>query len=239
MTPCYELTLEMDELEDGGYNWLVTVPSFPEITTFGDDIEEALRAGLGAIEEAIAGRIARGESVSDVCADAHKIRLCANSYNEVMMTDDIDRLKAEIKTLTYVFNDLDMMYTAKVAFYGEAKAEIERLKGQMEACQKGNRDLLVKYTHIGRYCDMLRAAMQECLDNYYHELGHMPYCIQAIDEAMKSDGGYMSPDREELYAAQKDIAKLRAVIVDMSTVGEPTGENLKIIAEIMQEETCE
>lgn len=56
MTPCYELTLEMDELEDGGHNWLVTVPSFPEITTFGDDIEEALRAGLGAIEEAIAGR---------------------------------------------------------------------------------------------------------------------------------------------------------------------------------------
>ena len=33
--------------------------------------------------------------------------------------------------------------------------------------------------------ERLEAAMKECLDSYYHELGHRPWCIQVIDEAYK------------------------------------------------------
>ena len=48
----YPLTLD----EDDG-TLLVTSPDFPELTTFGDDREEALARGIDALEEAIAARI--------------------------------------------------------------------------------------------------------------------------------------------------------------------------------------
>lgn len=48
----YELNLAMD-----GDTWLVTSPAFPEVTTFGENQEEAARNGLGAVCEAIAARI--------------------------------------------------------------------------------------------------------------------------------------------------------------------------------------
>ena len=37
--------------------FLVTSPDFPEVTTFGDTLEDALGYAIGAFEEAIAGRI--------------------------------------------------------------------------------------------------------------------------------------------------------------------------------------
>jgi antitoxin HicB len=40
---------------------LVTCPDLPEVTTFGKSKEDAERAALGAIEEAIAARISYGE----------------------------------------------------------------------------------------------------------------------------------------------------------------------------------
>ena len=48
----YPITLEDD---DG--TLLVTSPDFPELTTFGDDREEAVAHALHALEEAIAARI--------------------------------------------------------------------------------------------------------------------------------------------------------------------------------------
>jgi antitoxin HicB len=42
---------------------LVTCPDLPEVTTFGRNKEEAQRAALGAIEEAIAARISYGEQI--------------------------------------------------------------------------------------------------------------------------------------------------------------------------------
>ncbi|MBY5430292.1 type II toxin-antitoxin system HicB family antitoxin [Rhizobium leguminosarum] len=53
----------MDEAEDGTHSWLVTAPAFPEVTTFGDTQPEAALEGLKAIEEAIAARMADGESI--------------------------------------------------------------------------------------------------------------------------------------------------------------------------------
>ena len=48
----YPITLE----EDDG-TWLATSPDFPELTTFGDDREEAIARAVSALEEAIAARI--------------------------------------------------------------------------------------------------------------------------------------------------------------------------------------
>ncbi len=48
----YPITLEND---DG--TLLVTSPDFPELTTFGDDREEALACAVHALEEALAARI--------------------------------------------------------------------------------------------------------------------------------------------------------------------------------------
>ena len=52
MMLAYPITLEVD---DG--TLLVTSPDFPELTTFGDDREEAIARAVHALEEAIAARI--------------------------------------------------------------------------------------------------------------------------------------------------------------------------------------
>ncbi len=44
-------------LEDDDGAFLVTSPDFPELTTFGDDREEAIARAADALEEAIAARI--------------------------------------------------------------------------------------------------------------------------------------------------------------------------------------
>ena len=43
--------------------FLVTSPDFPEVTTFGDTVEDALGYAVGAFEEAIAGRIHHKEPI--------------------------------------------------------------------------------------------------------------------------------------------------------------------------------
>ncbi len=45
------------ELQDDDGTVLATAPDFPELTTFGDDRDEALARAVGALEEAIAARI--------------------------------------------------------------------------------------------------------------------------------------------------------------------------------------
>jgi antitoxin HicB len=42
---------------------LVTCPDLPEVTTFGEDVEGALRRASDAIEEALAARISRREEI--------------------------------------------------------------------------------------------------------------------------------------------------------------------------------
>jgi antitoxin HicB len=42
---------------------LATSPSLPEVTTFGEDDADALAHAIGAIEEALAARIADGEDI--------------------------------------------------------------------------------------------------------------------------------------------------------------------------------
>lgn len=45
------------ELQDDDGTMLVTSPDFPELTTFGEDRDEALSRAVDALEEAIAARI--------------------------------------------------------------------------------------------------------------------------------------------------------------------------------------
>jgi antitoxin HicB len=62
----YAVNLQPD---DNG-TLLVTCPSFPEVTSFGGDEADALAHALGAIEEAMAARIAAGQPIPK-CSQRH------------------------------------------------------------------------------------------------------------------------------------------------------------------------
>ena len=55
----YELEIDADDND----TYIVTAPDFPEVTTYGVDVEECLLNGLNAIEEAVAARISRNEDL--------------------------------------------------------------------------------------------------------------------------------------------------------------------------------
>lgn len=57
----YRIKIEPD---DNG-TLLVTCPALPEVATFGDDAADATRRAVGAIEEAIAARLADGEDIPE------------------------------------------------------------------------------------------------------------------------------------------------------------------------------
>src|SRR3712207_5655257 len=60
-SPQYRCTYEPDDND----TLLVRCPAFPEVITYGEDVQHALRNALGAIEEAIAARIADGREIPD------------------------------------------------------------------------------------------------------------------------------------------------------------------------------
>jgi antitoxin HicB len=60
-SPQYRCTYEPDDNE----TLLVRCPAFPEVVTYGEDVPRAWRNALGAIEEAIAARIANGREIPD------------------------------------------------------------------------------------------------------------------------------------------------------------------------------
>ena len=67
----YPITLTSD---DNG-TLLVTSPDFPELTSFGDTIEDALRHARGALLEAIAARIHDGEPIPEPSSGKYMVRL--------------------------------------------------------------------------------------------------------------------------------------------------------------------
>jgi len=72
MAAYYEIILEDDETENGEKCFLVTVPAFPEITTEGDNRQDAMINAGHAIEEAIAGRMAYGEYIPSSLREIRK-----------------------------------------------------------------------------------------------------------------------------------------------------------------------
>lgn len=57
------LAFSIELTRDDNGTFLVTCPDLPEVTTFGEDEEEAKLRALDAIEEAVAGRIADREDI--------------------------------------------------------------------------------------------------------------------------------------------------------------------------------
>jgi antitoxin HicB len=55
----YPVILEPD---DNG-SFLVTCPDLPEVTSWGEDVADALRHAADAIEEALAARMAHGDPI--------------------------------------------------------------------------------------------------------------------------------------------------------------------------------
>ncbi len=51
------------QIEEDGDTVMATSPDFPELTTFGDDRDEALVRASDALEEAIAARIYTGQEI--------------------------------------------------------------------------------------------------------------------------------------------------------------------------------
>ena len=51
------------QLEEDDGTVMATSPDFPELTTFGDDRDDALMRATDALEEAIAGRIHTGQDI--------------------------------------------------------------------------------------------------------------------------------------------------------------------------------
>jgi antitoxin HicB len=78
MTLTYSVKLTPD---DGTF--LVTCPALPEVTTFGEDKDDALRHAAEAIEEALAARIAEGADIPHPSGKGTPVRIPAQSAIKV------------------------------------------------------------------------------------------------------------------------------------------------------------
>ena len=91
----YSIRLEPD---DNG-TFLVTCADFPELTTFGDDLDEALARALNALEEAIAARMDEREDIPVPSAGDNRVALPALSAVKVVLYQEMrsqDIGKAEL-----------------------------------------------------------------------------------------------------------------------------------------------
>ena len=76
----YSIALEED---DGTV--MATSPDFPELTTFGEDRDEALARALDALEEAIAARIHMGRSIPPPSDGKDRVALPALTTVKVIL----------------------------------------------------------------------------------------------------------------------------------------------------------
>jgi antitoxin HicB len=79
----YRLRIDRDDND----TFMVTSPDFPEVATFGEDLEDAMRHGRDAIEEAVAARISDRLAIPAPCpgpprrrGKGHRVQLSALSY---------------------------------------------------------------------------------------------------------------------------------------------------------------
>ena len=63
---------------DSNGTLLVTSPDFPELTSFGDTLEDALEWARGALLEAIAARINEGVPIPEPSTGRHMVELPIN-----------------------------------------------------------------------------------------------------------------------------------------------------------------
>ena len=77
----YPVTLTPD---DNG-TFLVTSPDFPELTSFGETVEDALKQARGALMEAIEARMHDREEIPQPSAGKHLVRLPAQAAVKVLL----------------------------------------------------------------------------------------------------------------------------------------------------------
>lgn len=77
------------ELQDDDGTVLATSPDFPELTTFGDDRDEALARAVGALEEAIAARIHDADDIPAPSGGAVRVTLPALTAVKVILYQDM------------------------------------------------------------------------------------------------------------------------------------------------------
>lgn len=71
--------------QDDNDTVLATCRDFPELTTFGDDRDDALLNAIDALEEAIAARIARREDIPAPSPGRHRATLPAQTEMKVLL----------------------------------------------------------------------------------------------------------------------------------------------------------
>ncbi len=71
--------------KDDNGTLLVTCPDLPEVTSFGESVNDALAHGLEAVEEAIAARIAHREPIPDASRGRMKVVLPAQIEAKVRL----------------------------------------------------------------------------------------------------------------------------------------------------------
>lgn len=82
----YPITVTAD---DGTY--LVTCPDLPEVTTFGEDAEDARARARDAIEEALAYRIAHHENIPSPSTGNHHVTLGTQTALKVRVYQEMRR----------------------------------------------------------------------------------------------------------------------------------------------------
>ena len=73
------------KLEEDDGTTIATSPDFPELTTFGDDRDEAIARAVGALEEAIAARIHDGREIPSPSGGDTRATLPALTTVKVML----------------------------------------------------------------------------------------------------------------------------------------------------------
>ena len=72
-------------LDDDDASVMATCPDFPELTTFGDDRDEALARAVDALEEAIAARIHSGQDIPSPSAGEIRVTVPTLTAIKVML----------------------------------------------------------------------------------------------------------------------------------------------------------
>ncbi len=79
------LTYPVRLKEDDNDTLLATSPDFPELTTFGEDRDDALRHAVGAFEEAIAARIHYREDIPKPSRGGIRVALPTQTALKVLL----------------------------------------------------------------------------------------------------------------------------------------------------------
>ena len=83
------LTYHVELTPDDNDTLLVTCPALPEVTSFGEDAQDALGYAVGAIEEALAARMAHKQDIplpdGDSPTGQHAVRLSTQTALKVLL----------------------------------------------------------------------------------------------------------------------------------------------------------